>query len=266
MSAPPAAEPWDLVAPHYETDVAPLFRRYAEEALRLAGLAPGARVVDVAAGTGTLALLAAERGAARVDAVDFAPGMVARLEQRARALGLAQVAARVADGHALPFPDGTFDAAFSLAGVIFFQDRARGLAELARVVRPGGAVVVSSWPPPAGALAILFGLIGELSGRPRPPGGPPLGDAPSYARELGAVGLREVHVVEVAHAAEYPGVEELLARQERSSVPLALLRRGAGEAWPEQRAWMAERLRAALGDGRVVVELPALVGVGRKPS
>lgn len=266
MTSPLAAPAsWELVAPHYEYDVAPLFRRFAEEALRLAAPSPEARVLDVAAGTGTLALLAA-RSVARVDAVDFAPTMVERLQARAAELGMAHVRAQVADGQSLPFDDATFDAAFSLAGVIFFPDRARGLAELARVVRPGGTVVVSSWPPATGVIGTLFRTIAELSGAPSGPGPAlPLGDAPSYARELGAAGLREVHVVEIAHAAEYDDVETLVARQERTMVPLVLLRRRSGDEWPQLRARLVSSLHAVVGDGRVVVELPALMGIGRKP-
>lgn len=98
-----------------------------------------------------------------------------------------------------------------------------------------------------------------------PSAGPPLGNAPAYAHELGAAGLGEVHVLAVAHAAEYPDVETLLARQERSMVPMVLLARRLGDAWPVKRTWLAERLRAELGDGRVIVDLPALIGVGRRP-
>jgi SAM-dependent methyltransferase len=277
LSSPPSgAEPWELIAPFYEHDITPVFQPFAEEALRLAALAPGARVLDVAAGPGTLALMAAARGAARVDAVDFAPRMVERLAARAAEAGLVHVHAQVADGQALPFPDASFDAAFSLVGVIFFPDRARGLTELARVVRPGGAVVVSSWPPATGVVALLFeliaGLSAELAGPPEappddaPPDDAPLGDAPAYARELGAAGLTAVHVVSVGNAVAVDGVEALVARQERTLIPLVLLRRRAADGWPALRARLVERLRARLGDGRIVIDLPGLVGVGRKPG
>lgn len=69
------------MAPTYAADVGQ-WRDYAEEALRLVDLDPSHRVLDVACGPGTLALLAAKR-AAKVDAVDFSPGMIAELEQRA---------------------------------------------------------------------------------------------------------------------------------------------------------------------------------------
>jgi SAM-dependent methyltransferase len=266
MSASPLALPeaWELIASGYERDVVPIFRPFVEEALRLAALAPGARIVDVAAGPGTLSLLAAPT-AARVDAVDFAPAMIARLEARAREAGLDNVFAKVADGQALPFADGGFDAAFSLFGVIFFPDRGRGLAELSRVVRRGAAVVVSSWPPATGVMAAVFSALREVTGAaPEPDVPPALGDAPSFAREFAAAGLGEVHVEQVANAVEVASVDELLTAQEQSLAPLALLAKRAGGGWPALRAKMLAAMRARLGDGRLVIDLPALVGVGRK--
>jgi len=92
-------EPWDLVADGYVSDNVPLFERFAEEALRFAAVAPGARVLDVAAGPGTLALLAARDGAGSVDAIDFSPEMIARLEARAAAAGRVYLSAGA-------YPDG----------------------------------------------------------------------------------------------------------------------------------------------------------------
>jgi len=94
------------------------------------------RVLDVAAGTGALALAAARTGA-QVLATDFSPGMVDRIA----AYGLPNVETRVMDGQALALADATFDAVFSIFGVIMFPDWRKGLAEMARVTRNGGGVV-----------------------------------------------------------------------------------------------------------------------------
>lgn len=83
--------------------------------------------------------------AAHVDAVDFSSAMLDTL--RARADGLDHVHLHEADGQALPFPDGIYDAGFSMFGLMFFPDRARGWAGLRRVLRPGGRAVVASWHP-----------------------------------------------------------------------------------------------------------------------
>ena len=93
-------------------------------------------------------------------ATDFSPGMVACVA----AAGLPNVETRVMDGQALDLPDASFDAAFSIFGVIMFPDWRKGLAEMRRVTRPGGYGVVApvGWGAPGSSSA------GELMtfGRP----------------------------------------------------------------------------------------------------
>ena len=91
---------WDTAAQHYEKTAHPFTARYAEAALSRVDLRPGARVLDVAAGTGALALAAAQAGA-QVLATDFSPGMVARIA----AAGLPNLETKVMDGQALTLPD-----------------------------------------------------------------------------------------------------------------------------------------------------------------
>ena len=96
--------------------------------------APGSRIVDVACGPGTLSVLAAQAGH-QLDALDFSRPMITKLTERMMALGVRAIKSHVGDGQALPFPDGTFDAGFSMFGLMFFPDRAKGFAELRRVLR-----------------------------------------------------------------------------------------------------------------------------------
>lgn len=112
---------WDTAARHYEQTAHPFTTLYAEAALARVALGPEARVLDVAAGTGALALAAARTGA-QVLATDFAAGMVARIA----AADLPNVEAKVMDGQALALPDASFDAVFSIFGVIMFPDGAKG--------------------------------------------------------------------------------------------------------------------------------------------
>jgi SAM-dependent methyltransferase len=109
--------------------------------------APGAgvRVLDVGCGTGNAALLAAERGA-EVTGVDPAERLLELARRRADALGLDAVFAR-GDAGALPVPDGAADLVISVFGVIFAPDPTAAAAEMARVMAPSGAVVLSSWIP-----------------------------------------------------------------------------------------------------------------------
>jgi SAM-dependent methyltransferase len=107
---------WNNIAANYDTFVTPKNIGLAEEALRLAGLRPGMRFLDVAAGSGALSIPAARLGA-QVLSVDFAPVMVERLNARACDEGLSGLEACVMDGHALDLEDDTFDISGSQNGV-----------------------------------------------------------------------------------------------------------------------------------------------------
>jgi demethylmenaquinone methyltransferase / 2-methoxy-6-polyprenyl-1,4-benzoquinol methylase len=115
--------------------------RWRRLALAESGLQPGDAAIDVACGTGKLSRLLAERVGplGRVEAVDLSPAMVARASHEVT--GLAQLRFSVADALALPFADGTFDAATIAFGMRNLPDFAAGFRELARVVRVGGRVV-----------------------------------------------------------------------------------------------------------------------------
>jgi SAM-dependent methyltransferase len=119
------ALPWfDFVRPHLD-------------------LAPGQRVLDVGCGPGWL--WEAVDIPAHLTLVDLSPGMVAEARPRAAASGrLATVAGATADVQALPFPDGYADRVVANHMLYHAPDPARAVAELARVVRPGGAVIVST--------------------------------------------------------------------------------------------------------------------------
>lgn len=140
------------------------YERYAEpltaEIVRLASEKfrldlSGIDVVDVGAGTGAFALAAAAAGA-KVRAIDYSPDMVARLEQRFASLPDCE-ALRM-DGQALTFADGSFDLAASFFGIITFPDWERGLREMVRVTRPGGRLIVASWPGADGAGPAAIGV------------------------------------------------------------------------------------------------------------
>lgn len=185
---------WDVAAQHYEKTAHPFTTRYAEAALARIALTPDSRVLDVAAGTGALALAAARTGA-QVLATDFSPGMVARIA----AADLPNVDARVMDGQALDLPDASFDAVFSIFGVIMFPDWRRGLAEMARVTRPGGHGVVASWQDRGAATFLLLGqirrkLFPEREGMTMPEAVRVLSDPVVFASELIAAGYHDPQI------------------------------------------------------------------------
>jgi demethylmenaquinone methyltransferase / 2-methoxy-6-polyprenyl-1,4-benzoquinol methylase len=122
-----------------------LHHKWRRRAADLAGVAPGDRVLDVATGTGDLAFELAARVApdGEVVGADFSESMLAIARQKARARGgIAAVRFESANALALPYPDGSFAAATVGFGARNFSDLEQGLREMARVVRPGGHVVV----------------------------------------------------------------------------------------------------------------------------
>ena len=111
--------------------------------MRAAHVAPGMRVLDIAAGTGLAAeaALAVVGTSGHVTAADFSPAMVEKARQR---LGnVKNVSVAVEDGQALSFSDESFDAVVCSLGLMFFPDPLRGLAEFCRVLRAGGRAAVS---------------------------------------------------------------------------------------------------------------------------
>lgn len=188
---------WDTAAQHYEETAHPFTACFAEIALTRVALGPKSRVLDVAAGTGALALAAARTGA-QVLATDFSPGMVARIA----AAGLPNVDAQVMDGQALALPDASFDAVFSIFGVIMFPDWRKGLAEMVRVTRPGGHGVVATWQDRGAATFLLLGqirrkLFPEREGMAMPEAVKALSDPADFARELITAGYRDPQIEHV---------------------------------------------------------------------
>jgi ubiquinone/menaquinone biosynthesis C-methylase UbiE len=258
---------WNQAAPDYLRDVAPGLALFAADALRLAGVGAGMRVADVACGPGALSFAAAAAGA-HASALDFSAEMIGLLRERADREGITAVDARVGDGMALPWPDAAFDAVFSMFGLIFFPDRAKGLAELRRVLQPGGRAVVSSWVP-AERVPVIGEiwevLAAELPGLPYTRARPPLGDPDTIRAEMTAAGLRAVEVHELQHQLDVPSVLEYWRSLERSTPPLIAARGSVPDTrWAELSASIARRLEARFGSEPLRVSLMAFLGVGAR--
>jgi len=146
-----------------------LHHRWRRRAVDLAEIGPGAKVLDVATGTGDLAIEAASRGA-EVIGSDFSEGMLERARVKAPSIRFEQ-----GDALALSYADDSFDAATVGFGARNFADLEQGLREMTRVVRPGGKVVVleittPQKPPLSTFFSLWFDrivpLVGRLAGDP----------------------------------------------------------------------------------------------------
>lgn len=149
MTEAMAEHHFDTLLPAYERWGQPCSETFSRAALDGAELEPGAAVLDVCGGMGALAVPAAERGH-WVRAIDISAGMVQRANERLRPYP--NGAAEVMDALELRFGDNEFDAAFSVFGVVYFGPAtATALAEMVRVVRPGGLISIVNWAVPTGA-------------------------------------------------------------------------------------------------------------------
>lgn len=266
----PLASPsaWNAVAEGYATELLPLFALYSQDALDLSQTPEGGRVLDVAAGPGTLSLLAAKRGA-RVSAIDFSERMVSVFQRRLAESGLSGVDVQTGDGQDLEFSDSTFDSAFSMFGLMFFPDREAGFRELHRVLKPGGRAVVSSWSPVSEAplLGAMFSLLGEYMpglafGRGPPP---PLSDPATFEQEMRAAGFSEVSTHIVRHSVAVPSIRKFWHSQEIASAPLVLLRSNTDESkWREISEKIIAGLEEKFGNEPQEFSWPANLAVGVK--
>ncbi|MFL5806936.1 MAG: class I SAM-dependent methyltransferase [Roseiflexaceae bacterium] len=266
------ADAWSYAAEAYDVFAQAVTRQFAEDALRLVHITPGAQVLDVAAGTGVFTLAAARRGAA-VLATDFAAGMLDRIAQTCAAEGLSAVTTAIMDGQALTVADSSFDIAASLFGLMFFPDHDRGLRELLRVLKPGGQALVATWaPPPRGEMLQLMGravarAIPDLPMPDKPPHWAALGDADDLRLRLRSVGFARAHVVSVTHVWTFESPEWLVERlpsiAPTSAELFKMLTATQREAFAQA---IVEDLRERQGDGPFGVTHEGLIAVGTKAA
>lgn len=200
---------WDRIAPGYDKTNTPSQMELGNESLRRAGLRPGMRFLDVAAGSGALSIPAARLGA-RVLATDQSSVMLKLLGERARKDNL-DIETRVMDGHELELENDTFDMSGSQFGVMLFPDMPKGLEEMARVVKPGGRVLMTVYGNPQEIeffgffVRAIQSVRPDFSGPPMDP--PPLPfqlQSPERLRsELMRAGLKNVQVEAIIETTEF---------------------------------------------------------------
>ena len=166
---------YDAVATHVIPALGPVV-------VDAAGIKPGDRVLDIAAGSGNASLPAARAGA-QVVASDLTPELLEHGREHAASVGLA-IDWQEADAEALPYADGSFDVAISLVGIMFAPHHQESADELVRVTRPGGRIGLINWTP-EGFIGQMFATMKPYA-PPPPPGAqpPPLWGREAHVREL----------------------------------------------------------------------------------
>jgi SAM-dependent methyltransferase len=223
-----------------------------EAMCRMAGVAPGLRVLDVAAGAGdqTLAIAQLVGVHGHVLATDLSPAILALARDNALRAGFAQVETRPADGEDLGLPEASFDAAVCRLGLMFFADPLRGLCEIRRALRPGAGLctMVFSRPEKNPCLAILMSSALKHAGLPaRDPftaGGLLSLGKPGRIDDLyRSAGFEDVATTAVDAPFCLPSVDHYLSFVRNSASPILQILAGLDSAAAEA-AWaeMRERL------------------------
>jgi ubiquinone/menaquinone biosynthesis C-methylase UbiE len=211
-----AKQGWSTFAPleMITASVAPRLVKYA-------GAERGREVLDVGCGTGVVALTAARFGA-KVTGVDLTPELLARARENGAIMGL-DVAWQEGDAEALPFADAKFDIVVSQFGHMFAPRPEIAVKEMLRVLKPGGTIAFSTWPPEL-MVGRMFAVTAKYA-PPSPPGvSPPhqWGD-PSIVRERLGSAVKDLSFARDAMAFQILSVPHYRAFMESNVGPIAKL-------------------------------------------
>ena len=265
-----AAEAWDRWGPLLARWLGPA----TEAMLDMAAVGNGARVLDVAAGAGEQTLTAARRVGANgsVLATDISPAILGFALEAARRAGLDHVETLELDGERHDtLAEGSFEAAFSRVGLIYFPDQQRALRGIRHALKPGGrfAAVVYSTPDKNPFFSIPVGIIRQRAKLPPPLPGQPgpfsLGGEGVLARSLEQAGFRDVEVRRVDSPVRLSSAAECVRFERESFGALHQMMTTLSEA---ERSATWKEIEAALGkfettDG-FVGPCEMLVGAGSK--
>jgi ubiquinone/menaquinone biosynthesis C-methylase UbiE len=240
-----------------ELYVPALFQEWAPRMVDAARVAPGQRVLDVACGTGVLTRALGERVGAsgHVAGLDVNDGMLAVARRRGPAVAWHRAAAET-----MPFGDADFDAVLCQFALMFFDARPKALAEMRRVLRPGGRLAVAVWAPleDAPAYAAVVALLDRMFG---PAAGASLrapfvlGDPAQTVSLVTAAGFSDVRAVTHEGRARFPSLEAWMHADVRGWTAADLIDDGRyARLLDEARRELA---RFVQPDGTVVFRMPA---------
>lgn len=230
---------WRVAASSYD-GFAAATALFVDPLLQAAGVKPGARLLDVACGTGVASGQAAAAGA-RVTGVDFSPEMIAEARRRHPAIEF-----QAADAEVLPFPGASFDAVISNFGIHHFEHPERAIAEARRVLAPGGTFAFTIWAAwqENTAWRVIFEAI-AAHGRmdvPMPAGNDAHATPENFSRLVANARFEAPHTGMIEKDWELPRDADLVSVFETGTVRMATLLRGQGDALPAVRRAVARAL------------------------
>jgi SAM-dependent methyltransferase len=265
------AEAWHRWVPVMGERLAPM----TELMFEMAQVGTGDHVLDLAAGDGDQSLAAARRVGSDgfVLSTDIASNLVAYAQEAATSGGVHQMRAQVMDAENLELDDGSFDAVISRNGLMFMPHLDRTLAEIRRVLRPGGrvAAIVFSTPDRSPFFSLPVAVIGRRLGLPAPPPGQPgpfsLGREGVLVDALGKAGFVDVRVEAVSAPCRMDSAAQCAQMERETFGALQQMLDGLGQA---ERDDIWAEIEAELGqfESEDGFESPSeeLVGVGVKPQ
>ena len=264
-------ESWDKFSARYTKIALPEFRPFGRRLIELAGLGKGMWVLDVATGPGEPALTIARRVGPRglVLGVDFSPVMIRLARGRAKRLGAGNVHFREMDAERLALDAMTFDRVFCRFGLMLMPEAERALAEMRRVLVPGGRVAIAVWS--AQSKVNTLGIVRRVLKRYdafHPPSGAPdffcFGKAGAVERALQATGFRQVRTERMTVEWVFKGPDEFWDSMKRGPS----LRRALAKVAPAVRRAVKEDVFRALEKfrrrGKLRIPNEAVLALGVK--
>jgi SAM-dependent methyltransferase len=212
-------ESWKSFTPVELTTIPP-----ASKLVKFAGITAGQRVLDVGCGTGVVAVTAALQGA-KAFGLDLTPTLLERARENAKIAGV-DIEFVEGDAEALPYPDDSFDVVVSQFGHMFAPRPAIAVKEMLRVLKSGGRIAFSTWPPEH-FTGRMFALVGRNSPPPSPdttrPEPPPLWGDPNVVRERLGDAVRDLKFSRDTLLMPVLSLEHFRAFQEKTIGPLMKL-------------------------------------------
>jgi ubiquinone/menaquinone biosynthesis C-methylase UbiE len=249
-------------------DIATHIESAAEELVAACDVGPGQEVLDVATGSGNVAILAAQSGA-RVTGLDITPELFESARRRMAEAGV-EVELIEGDAEALPFADASFDRVLSTFGVMFAPRHEQAAAELIRVCRPGGVIGIAAWTP-EGATGQMFKTVSGHMPPPAPGFVPPvMWGTEDHVRSLFAASGAKLEFMRRHVAFMYDSARSWLEYNQRALGPMVMAKaalepEGKWDVLHEQLIELYEGANEAT-DGSMHVNAEYLTSVARFPE